>query len=557
MIVNQPETIISNIRAKRRAMGEKETSADTIREYLRRIKEYQRMYVTLQDDGSEDDLSYIKLINYGQKVRRRRADAACPRARRTATTLLPHPNARCPPRTPLPRAPPHSSHTRLSPHTAVSRLAVALSPRRAKVVTNRMHGYLRMRIAQFLTTIHTTPHVIYLSRHGQSEYNVLGKIGGNPPLSDKGDDYARRLGEWVPEHICRKRDGSVIKARLWTSSLQRTIRTAACIPHPVLSSSSSSSSSGGGGGGEGGGGRGERDSAGGGVASAASSSPIAARRNPYADAELPPWPPVSAANSAASASSSSSAAYMVGTAPPVPVPSPLVSRGPSHLEGAGSSSSALGGGLGGALGGGVPGGAVAGSPPGDAEGLFREKSSEVMHNSPSLSKLAHAALGAAYAIHAPNAGLEPEDRWEQMSPRVYRNLDEIFAGEYEGLTYAEIKRRAPDEASLRAMDKIGYRYPRGESYFDLVARLDPLVHELESYHEPLLIVSHQASAARRTTPHAPRQHAPPPCLGVDPVSPHTTPLATRVPLTAAPTLTVPFPTPTANRRRCFACSTRT
>jgi 6-phosphofructo-2-kinase/fructose-2,6-biphosphatase 2 len=49
----------------------------------------------------------------------------------------------------------------------------------------------------------------------------------------------------------------------------------------------------------------------------------------------------------------------------------------------------------------------------------------------------------------------------------------------------------PDEASLRKMDKIGYRYPRGESYFDLIARVDPLVHELESYQEPVLIVSHQ------------------------------------------------------------------
>jgi len=38
----------------------------------------------------------------------------------------------------------------------------------------------------------------------------------------------------------------------------------------------------------------------------------------------------------------------------------------------------------------------------------------------------------------------------------------------------------------------GYRYPRGESYFDILSRLDPLVHEMESYHEPVLIVSHQA-----------------------------------------------------------------
>ena len=49
-----------------------------------------------------------------------------------------------------------------------------------------MHGYLRMRIAQFLSVVHPHRHTIYLSRHGQSEYNVLGKIGGNPPLSPLG-----------------------------------------------------------------------------------------------------------------------------------------------------------------------------------------------------------------------------------------------------------------------------------------------------------------------------------------------------------------------------------
>ena len=57
----------------------------------------------------------------------------------------------------------------------------------------------------------------------------------------------------------------------------------------------------------------------------------------------------------------------------------------------------------------------------------------------------------------------------QMSPRVYRNLDEIFAGEYEGMRYDEIRAMAPSEAHLRSMDKIGYRYPRGESYFDILA----------------------------------------------------------------------------------------
>ena len=155
VIVNQPELIEANIKAKRRAQGLGETSMAALREHNLKVKQYSRMYVTLQDDGSEDDLSYMKLYNYGQKV-----------------------------------------------------------------VTNRMYGYLRMRIAQFLTTVHTTPHTIWLSRHGQSEYNVLGKIGGNPPLSRAGEEYARRLGPWVPHHVCVDAEGKTVKARLWTSSLQ-------------------------------------------------------------------------------------------------------------------------------------------------------------------------------------------------------------------------------------------------------------------------------------------------------------------------------------------------
>lgn len=79
------------------------------------------------------------------------------------------------------------------------------------------------------------------------------------------------------------------------------------------------------------------------------------------------------------------------------------------------------------------------------------------------------------------------------APRVFRSLDEIFAGEYEGYRYAEIKAKAAKEADLRSLDKLGYRYPRGESYLDIIQRLDPLIQEMEMYREPLLIVSHQAN----------------------------------------------------------------
>ena len=45
--------------------------------------------------------------------------------------------------------------------------------------------------------------------------------------------------------------------------------------------------------------------------------------------------------------------------------------------------------------------------------------------------------------------------WESMSPRIYRNIDEIFAGDCEGLTPEEVKLNHPQASHLRKMDKIG------------------------------------------------------------------------------------------------------
>ena len=192
-----------------------------------------------------------------------------------------------------------------------------------RVETNNIHGYLLGRIVQFLANLHNVPHSIYLTRHGESEYNRVGKIGGDSPLSPQGQAYARVLADYAHTAICHDEGGDHVRARLWTSSLKRTIQTAAHIPHPKL----------------------------------------------------------------------------------------------IHPDGS---------------------------------------------------------------------------EWVQMSPRVLRNLDEIYAGVCDGMTYAEIEQTYPEEYLLRKEDKLGYRYPRGESYLDVISRLDPLVHELESYSEPVLIVGHQA-----------------------------------------------------------------
>jgi broad specificity phosphatase PhoE/predicted kinase len=76
------------------------------------------------------------------------------------------------------------------------------------------------------------------------------------------------------------------------------------------------------------------------------------------------------------------------------------------------------------------------------------------------------------------------------SPR--RELDEIGAGICEGMTYDEIRRELPGEWQARAADKLRYRYPRGESYLDLIARLEPLILDIERRDDPLLIIGHQA-----------------------------------------------------------------
>eukprot|EP01062_Namystynia_karyoxenos_P077766 TRINITY_DN7899_c0_g1_i1.p1 TRINITY_DN7899_c0_g1~~TRINITY_DN7899_c0_g1_i1.p1 ORF type:complete len:674 (+),score=179.16 TRINITY_DN7899_c0_g1_i1:88-2109(+) len=74
----------------------------------------------------------------------------------------------------------------------------------------------------------------------------------------------------------------------------------------------------------------------------------------------------------------------------------------------------------------------------------------------------------------------------------WRALNEIHAGICEGLTYAEVKESFPFIEHWRKEDKYTFRYPEGESYQDLVTRLEPVLMELECAERPVLVVSHQA-----------------------------------------------------------------
>lgn len=102
-------------------------------------------------------------------------------------------------------------------------------------------------------------------------------------------------------------------------------------------------------------------------------------------------------------------------------------------------------------------------------------------------------------------GLEPLSVWTSQLRRTretvrplglysvcWRALNEIDAGVCEGLTYAEVEQQFPHVARERKKDKLKYRYPGGESYVDVIHRLEPVILELERARNPILVVAHNA-----------------------------------------------------------------
>jgi len=230
---------------------------------------------------------------------------------------------------------------------------------RQHFVVHNVKGYLFQKVVNFIMNLRTTSHAFYLTRHGQSEYNDLGRIGGDSGLTEHGLRYARQLAIFVEEQIVRdKETGLEVPARLWTSTMRRTKETAQFIKQTKILLRSQTQPS-------------------------------------YANADC------------------------------IPV--------------------------------------NANSTDGSGSGSIISNEKEIV-----------------------------EYEWVQMRPRAWHHLDELFAGSCDGMTYEEIEERFPEEWERRNVDKLAYRYPRGESYLDVIARLEPIIIEMERHQEPLLIVAHQA-----------------------------------------------------------------
>ncbi|XP_019402984.1 PREDICTED: 6-phosphofructo-2-kinase/fructose-2,6-bisphosphatase 4 isoform X4 [Crocodylus porosus] len=92
-------------------------------------------------------------------------------------------------------------------------------------LVNRVMDHIQSRIVYYLMNIHVTPRSIYLCRHGESELNLKGRIGGDPGLSIRGKEFAKVLARFINEQ-------NIKDLKVWTSQMKRTIQTAEALGVP-------------------------------------------------------------------------------------------------------------------------------------------------------------------------------------------------------------------------------------------------------------------------------------------------------------------------------------
>lgn len=121
-----------------------------------------------------------------------------------------------------------------------------------RYLVNRVLDHIQSRIVYYLMNIHITPRSIYLCRHGESELNVKGRIGGDSGLTTRGKDvcqtffkirlqrilldefvknvfssvqFAKKLSQFIQEQ-------GISDLKVWTSQMKRTIQTAEALSVP-------------------------------------------------------------------------------------------------------------------------------------------------------------------------------------------------------------------------------------------------------------------------------------------------------------------------------------
>ncbi|KAI4827107.1 hypothetical protein KUCAC02_030531 [Chaenocephalus aceratus] len=94
-----------------------------------------------------------------------------------------------------------------------------------RYMVNRVLDHIQSRIVYYLMNIHITPRSIYLCRHGESELNVTGRIGGDSGLTPRGKAFGKKLSQFLETQ-------GISDLKVWTSQMKRTIQTAEALNVP-------------------------------------------------------------------------------------------------------------------------------------------------------------------------------------------------------------------------------------------------------------------------------------------------------------------------------------
>ncbi|KAL6860981.1 bifunctional 6-phosphofructo-2-kinase/fructose-2,6-bisphosphate 2-phosphatase [Trichoderma novae-zelandiae] len=123
-----------------------------------------------------------------------------------------------------------------------------------KLIQHRLKGFLSGGLSTYLSSFNLAPRQIWITRHGQSVDNELGRLGGDSPLTERGHCYAQALHrfithkrkEWIMEQKSKMAQASFPPLPgdntppypdmysdldeknfcVWTSMLQRSVETA-------------------------------------------------------------------------------------------------------------------------------------------------------------------------------------------------------------------------------------------------------------------------------------------------------------------------------------------
>lgn len=178
-ICNDEETLRKNVELKLKYSPDYANSDpdEAMQDFNNRIKEYEKVYVPLTDGKSNRHVHFIQLVN--------------------------------------------------------------MVTGKGHIDVNRISGYIPGKIVFFLMQICrsglTSNRRIWLTRHGESEFNRKGLIGGDAGLTEKGDKYSHALARALFRLVVLPEDeDELLAVSCWTSTLRRTIQTAKHVPFPKL-----------------------------------------------------------------------------------------------------------------------------------------------------------------------------------------------------------------------------------------------------------------------------------------------------------------------------------